>query len=75
MVIHAAGSSIGSSWRARRRSASCATSSASETLPSIRYAMPKPCRRSASRSLVSVALEAMIRPYSRMQARLADPVV
>jgi ABC-type phosphonate transport system ATPase subunit len=34
------------SWRVRRSSASCATSSASETLPSIRYAMPKPRRRS-----------------------------
>ena len=36
VVIQAAGSSIGSSWRVRRRSASWATSSASETLPSIR---------------------------------------
>ena len=51
VVIHAAGSSIGPSWRVRRKSASWATSSASETLPSIRYATPKPCRRSASSSL------------------------
>ena len=36
VVIQAAGSSIGPSWRVRRRSASWATSSASETLPSIR---------------------------------------
>ena len=36
VVIQAAGSSIGPSWRVRRKSASWATSSASETLPSIR---------------------------------------
>ena len=35
-VIQAAGASIGPSWRVRRRSASWAKSSASETLPSIR---------------------------------------
>jgi hypothetical protein len=36
VVVHAAGSSIGPCWRVRRNSASWATSSAYETLPSIR---------------------------------------
>jgi hypothetical protein len=36
VVTHAAGSSIGPSWRVERNRASWATSSASETLPSIR---------------------------------------
>ena len=36
VVIQAAGSSIVPSWRVRRKSASWATSSASDTLPSIR---------------------------------------
>jgi len=36
VVIQAAGSSIGDSCRVRRSSDSCATSSASATLPSIR---------------------------------------